>query len=128
MSRKRKQKGKPTLHGKPFKAIMEIKKGEEIAGAWVTSAVPGIGFYKLLAKRKADGACEWIHFVQRANGSKDKFSRGEVENEDGIVDIVEAINRALRTAYGPGIKLQPADADVYPVDGTVMRKGSDKVH
>ncbi|MFH1633205.1 MAG: hypothetical protein ABIG63_04230 [Chloroflexota bacterium] len=128
MSPKRKHKGQPTFRGKPFEAIMEIKTGEEIAGAWVTTTVPGIGFYKLLAKRKADGACEWVHFVQRADGSKDKFLRGDVENEARMSDVVEALNRALRTAYGPGIKLQPADTDVYPVDGTVLGRGSDKVH
>ncbi len=106
-------------------AVMNVDKGEEIAGAWVTPHVPQIGIYKLLAKKKADGTCEWAHFVQRDNGSKEKVYRGTVENEGRLADVVAAINNALRTAYGSNIQLQVADADVYTLDG---KKDSGIVH
>ena len=35
-----------------IKAVMNIEKGEEIIGAWITPKIPEIGFYKLLAKQK----------------------------------------------------------------------------
>ena len=114
------KKSAPTLDGVPVSPIMEIEKGEAIAGAWVSDTVPEIGFYKLLAKRKKDGTCEWVHFVQRADGRKEKFYRGKVESEARLRDVVEAINRALDTAYGPRVKLHPADADIIPVDGALV--------
>jgi hypothetical protein len=106
-------------------ALMNVETGEEIAGAWVTPAIPGIGFYKLLAKKKKDGTCEWVHFVQRADGSKDSVYRGAVENQNRLTDVVDAINRALNTAYGPIIRLQSADYDVYSLNG---KKASGTVH
>ena len=105
--------------------LMNVDKGEEIAGAWVTPTVPGVGFYKLLAKKKKDGQYEWVHFVQRADGRKENVYRGEVESEARLKDVVEAINRALNTAYGSTIRLQVADYDLYTLDG---KKISGTVH
>ena len=105
------------LPGAPVAPIMEIEKGEAIAGVWLSDTVPEIGFYKLLAKRKRDGTCEWVHFVQRADGRKEKFYQGRVESESQLQEVVEAINRALNTAYGRRINLHPADADILPGDG-----------
>ena len=68
MTGKRKTPIVPTYKGKPVQALMSVEKGEEIAGTWTTPVVPEIGFYKLLAKRRTDGVCEWVHFVQRADG------------------------------------------------------------
>ncbi len=110
----------PTFKGKPIVPIMAIGQGKELVGAWATPVVPGVGFYKLLAKRRADGRCEWVHFTQRADGRKDKFYRGEVENVESLADVVEAINRALTTAYGPAIRLFPAEADIFGVDGAPL--------
>ncbi|MGC8781806.1 MAG: hypothetical protein ACP5UQ_13165, partial [Anaerolineae bacterium] len=98
----------PTFRGKPIAPILAIGEDEELAGAWATPVVPGVGFYKLLAKRRADGSCEWVHFVQRPDGRKDRFYRGEVEKSEQLADVVAAINRALATAYGPAIRLFPA--------------------
>lgn len=103
-------------------AVMNVEKGEEIAGVWVTLPVPQIGTYKLLAKKKTDGTCEWAHFVQRANGSKEKVYRGTVENPARLADVVVALNRALHTAYGPTIRLQPADYDMYALAGKKLSK------
>lgn len=127
MTGKRKTPIVPTYHGKPVQAIMSVGKGEEIVGTWTTATVSGIGFYKLLAKRRADGACEWVHFVQRADGSKDKVYRGEVEGRERLGDVVAAINSALRTAYGPLIQLHPAEADISFVDGVMTGEPPDKV-
>ena len=103
-------------------AVMNVEKGEEIAGAWITPHVPQIGIYKLLAKKKVDGTCEWAHFVQRDDGRKEKVYRGTVENEERLKDVVKAINNALHTAYGPLVNLGPADSDVYTIDGEKMSK------
>ncbi|MDQ1301230.1 MAG: hypothetical protein QG637_1151 [Chloroflexota bacterium] len=118
----------PTYRGKPIAAIMSVDKGEEVAGAWVTPAVPGVGFYKLLAKRLADGSCEWVHFTQRADGSKDKFYRGTVESVERLADVMTVINNSLATAYGPTIRLMPADADVHPVDGVTLGQAPTRIH
>jgi hypothetical protein len=103
-------------------AVMNVEKGEDIAGAWITPHVPQIGIYKLLAKKKADGTCEWAHFVQRDDGRKEKVYRGTVENEERLKDVVKAINNALHTAYGPLVNLGPADSDVYTIGGKKMPK------
>jgi hypothetical protein len=101
-------------------AVMNMEQGEEIAGLWVTLPVPQIGTYKLLAKQKRDGTCEWAHFVQRANGLKEKVYRGTVENPARLADVVLALNRALHTTYGPTICLQPADFEMYALGGKIV--------
>lgn len=103
-------------------AVMNVEKGEAIAGMWITPHVPQIGIYKLLAKKKKDGTCEWAHFVQRDDGRKEKVYRGTVENEGRLADVVAAINSALHTAYGPLVNLGPADSDMYTLDGKNMPK------
>ena len=98
-------------------AVMTIDDGEEILPSYVTPHIPQIGIYKLLAKKKKDGKCEWAHFVQRDDGRKENVYRGEVENESRVADVIAAINSALNTAYGPAIRLHPADSDMYTLDG-----------
>ena len=127
MAGKRKTPIVPTYKGKPVQALMAVEKGEEIAGTWTTPVVPEIGFYKLLAKRRADGTCEWVHFVQRADGSKDKVYRGSVESKEQLADVVAAINSALRTAYGPLVQLHPAETEVSLVDGVLTGTPPDRV-
>jgi hypothetical protein len=90
--------------------------------------VPGVGFYKLLAKRLADGRYEWVHFTQRADGNKDKFYRGTVESVERLADVVTAINNSLATAYDPAIRLMPAESEVHPVDGVNMGQASKYIH
>jgi hypothetical protein len=106
-------------------AIMNVAKGETIAGAWVSPRIPGTGFYKLLAKRKADGTYEWVHFLQRENGSKKELFRGEVESEDRLHDVVDAASATLGKIFGIGVKLNVAEFDAYTVDG---KKFGDTVH
>ncbi len=124
-----KPKKKPlTFRGAPIGAIMSIDKNEEFAGMWATPVAPGVGFYKLLAKRLPDGRCEWVHFTQRADGSKDKFYRGTVENVERLADVVTTINNSLAIAYGPAIRLMPAEADIHPVDGVNMGQAPKRIH
>ncbi len=61
-------------------AVMNVDKGEEIVGGWATPHIPQVGVYKLLAKKRKDGAIEWAHFVQRDNGAREKVYRGDVES------------------------------------------------
>lgn len=97
-------------------AVMRVEKGEKIVGGWITAEIPGVGIYKLLAKKKRDRTCEWVHFVQRSSGKKEKFVGGTVRNEEEVRQVVAAINRSLETVYGPQYRLQLAGADVGTVD------------
>jgi hypothetical protein len=98
-------------------AVMNIEKGEEIAGVWVTPNIPGTGCYKLIAKKKKDGACEWAHFVQRDTGLKERVFRGTVENEAALKDVLEIMDANLLKTFGRHIQLKPADTDMYTLDG-----------
>jgi hypothetical protein len=98
-------------------AVMSVERGETIAGIWVAPPITDIGTYKLVAKQKPDGNCEWAHFVQRADGRRDKVYRGTVECPEHLEDVLTAINAALRRTFGPAVQLQPADADFFALDG-----------
>lgn len=96
-------------------AMMSIDEGEEIAGAWITPYIPQVGMYKLLAKKKKDGTFEWIHFIQRLNGNKDIVFRGEAKDQAQLDELLEVANGKLQAIFK--VKLQPADADMYTLDG-----------
>jgi len=106
-------------------ALMQIEPGEEIAGGWVTPHIPQVGIYKLIAKRKKDGSVAWVHFVQRDDGRKENVYRGNVNDVAQLAQVVTALNNALRTAYGPGVQLLPAEADIYLPDGTPLPTATD---
>ena len=108
-----------------IQAIMNVAKGETIAGMWVSPLIPGTGFYKLLAKRKPDGTCEWVHFLQREDGSKKELFRGEVESEARLNDVVNTTSTTLGKIFGIGVKLKVAEFDTYTIDG---KKFDDIVH
>lgn len=71
--------------------------------------------YKLLAKKKADGTVEWVHFVQRDNGLREKVTRGAVKNAEECAVVKDAVDRNLRSVFG--VTLQAAEYDVRPPDG-----------
>jgi len=98
-------------------AIMNIGKGEQIVGMWVTPQIPQTGVYKLLAKQKADGTCEWAHLVQRADGSKELLFTGEVNKKEELQKVVDVANKMLEQTFGPEIKLGEAQYDMYSLDG-----------
>jgi len=94
---------------------MHVEKGEEIAGMWVSPHVPGIGVYKLMAKKRQDGSCEWVHFQQREDGTKKVLFRGEVESKLRLKDVLDATNNTLARIYG--VSMQVAEFDTYILDG-----------
>jgi hypothetical protein len=96
-------------------AVMNIEKGEEIAGGWATIHIPEIGIYKLIAKKKRDGSFEWAHFVQRDNGARENVYRGTAKTRHELDSALLAINNALRKTYG--ITLLPSDYNMYTLDG-----------
>lgn len=96
-------------------AVMTIDEGEEIAGAWITPYVKGTGMYKLLAKKRKDGVYEWAHFIQRLTGEKKIVFRGQAKDEKELRQILESMNKKLKEVFG--VELQPADADMYTLDG-----------
>ncbi len=96
-------------------AIMTIDEGEEIAGAWITPYIREVGMYKLLVKKRVDGVYEWVHFIQRLSGGKEIVLRGEAKDEAQLNSLLEAANNNLSRIFG--VTLQPADADMYTLDG-----------
>lgn len=96
-------------------AVMNIEKGEEILGGWITPHIPQVGIYKLLVKKKTDGTIEWAHFVQRDNGLKERIMRGTVKNSDELDIVRDAVNNNLRRIFG--VAMQAADYDVKTLDG-----------
>ncbi len=109
----------------PPLALMRVDEGEEIAGTWITPHIPQTGCYKLLAKRKTDGSVEWVHFVQRDDGRKEKVYRGSVADVSQLENVLTALNNALRTAYGPTVRLLPAETEMYLLDGTPLSSATD---
>jgi hypothetical protein len=98
-------------------AVMTVDEGEEILGGWVTPDIPAVGLYKLLAKRKRDGACEWAHFLQRANGMRTSVTRGEVPTAAKLQDVIDVMNKALGKTFGPHVQLRPSVMSARTLDG-----------
>lgn len=96
-------------------AVMNMEKGEELVGGWATPIIPEVGIYKLLAKKKADGAIEWVHFVQRDNGLKENVLRGTVKTPDEFAAVSEAVNNNLRRIFG--VTMEAAEYEVRTLDG-----------
>ena len=101
-------------------AVMYLEEGEEIVGIWASPEITEIGIYKLLAKKRKDGGIEWANFVQRSNGLKDRVSKGEVKNEKELQMVVDAVNRSLKTAYGPDVQLHPGKATYRSLMGNEL--------
>lgn len=96
-------------------AVMNVDKGEEIVGGWASAHIPQVGVYKLLAKKRKDGAIEWAHFVQRDSGLKEKVYRGEVESRDRLDEVLEIMNGQLKRIFG--VTMKAADYDMHTPGG-----------
>ncbi len=107
------------------KAVMNVDAGEEIVGGWATPRIPQVGVYKLLAKKKRDGAVEWAHFIQRDDGRRDAVIRGTVESEDRLKEVLAMMNKHLARTFGEHITLRTAIMETRTLDG---RKISDTKH
>jgi len=104
-------------------AVMNIDKGEEIVGGWATQRIPQVGVYKLLVKKRKDGKMEWAHFIQRDTGLKEIVSRGELENQAQLDDLLEITTRNLKKFFGAD--LRPAEYELQTLDG---KQSSDTKH
>ncbi len=97
---------------------MNIAEGEELYGGWATPCIPQVGIYKLLAKTKADGTIDWVHFVQRDNGAKEKVLRGTVNTAAEFEIVNDTVNNQLRRIFG--VTMQAAEYDVSTLDGKTV--------
>jgi hypothetical protein len=104
-------------------AVLNIDKGEEILAGYVTAAIPQVGKYKLLVKRKVDGTIDWAHFVERDTGLKEKVIRGNVKSLEELDIVLSAINNNLRKVFG--VAMQAAEYEVRTLDG---KKVSETMH
>lgn len=115
---------KKSVYGETVPAVMRIETGETIVGGWITPEIPGVGMYKLIAKKKVDGTCVWMHFIQRPTGKKEKFVGGTTLNEKEIMLVVAAINRSLERVYGPQYRLAVAGSTAYSLGNHGVRHSS----
>lgn len=111
---------KPDLYSQ---AVMNVDKGEEIAGVWATPQIPQVGVYKLVAKMRADGVYEWAHFQHRLDGSRKVLFRGEVESKARLAEVLDAANKHLQGIFG--VTMSATDVSMTTLDG---RKADDTVH
>ncbi len=98
-------------------AVMNVEKGETVAGMWASPLIPQIGTYKLVAKRKKDGTFEWAHFIHREDGSRKPLFRGEVESEEQLTVVLEAANKILGRTFGQTVQLKTAEFETRTKDG-----------
>ena len=104
-------------------AVMNVDKGEEVAGVWATPDIPQTGVYKLVAKKRKDGTIEWAHFIHRPDGTRKVVFRGEVESKARLADVLDAANKHLQGIFG--VTMSAADVSMKTLDG---RATDDKVH
>jgi len=104
-------------------AVMNVDKGEEVAGMWATPDIPQTGVYKLVAKKRKDGTIEWAHFIHRPDGTRKVVFRGEVESKALLADVLDAANKHLQGIFG--VTMSAADVSMKTLDG---RATDDKVH
>ncbi len=102
---------------------MSVDKGETIEGMWAAPEIPEVGGYKLVAKKRADGVYEWVHFQHRPDGTRKVLFRGEVESKERLAVVLEAANKQLQNIFG--VSLSSADVSVRTLDG---RSTDNKVH
>lgn len=99
-------------------AVMNIEKGEEIAIAVVSGALPGTGRYKFLAKKKKNGDYEWAHFTERENGSKEKVYTGEVKTEKELKLVLDIMNKNLKKVFGDKAEMKNGIPEFRSLLGT----------
>ena len=100
-----------------IQAMMNVGKDEQIAGMWMSKHIPGTGYYKLIAKEKKDGKCDWVHFIQRDNGIKEKCYSGETKNTEELKLVLEVMNSVLAKTFGKEVQMGEGNPDIYTTDG-----------
>ena len=104
-------------------AVMNVDKGEEVAGMWATPDIPQTGVYKLVAKKRKDGKIEWAHFIHRPDGTRKVVVRGEVESKARLAEVLDAANKHLQGIFG--VTMSAADVSMKTLDG---RTTDDTMH
>jgi hypothetical protein len=99
-------------------AVMNIEKGEEIAIAVVSGAIPGTGRYKFLAKKKKNGEYEWAHFKERDSGNKEIVYRGEVKTADELKLVLSIMNKNLKKIFGEKAEMKEGIPEFRSLMGT----------
>ncbi len=92
--------------------ILSIDKDEEIIYALMSSYISGTGYYKLLAKQKADKTFEWVHFKERVSGEKLGVYRGNTATKEELDTVLEIMNRNLVNTFGHSAKLKQGEFKV----------------
>ena len=97
--------------------MLNISKGEEITMMCVSRLLPQNGYYKFLAKRRADGKYEWVHFIERIDKRKENVYRGDVKDKEELKQVLDIMNRNLVKFFGAAAEMKPGKADMYSIDG-----------
>lgn len=92
--------------------LLSIDKDEEIIYALVSSYISGTGYYKLLAKQKADKTFEWVHFKERVNGDKEAVYRGNTATKEELETVLEIMNRNLTNTFGHHAEMKQGEFKV----------------
>ena len=98
-------------------AVLNSEEGDEIAAMYVSPKIETIGIYKLIVVKRKSGIYEWANFIERDNGVRKCVYRGDFDTPDKIEVLVDTINSALNTTYGPAVKLHVAKAVMKTMDG-----------
>jgi hypothetical protein len=105
--------------------MLNIDKGEEIIHGLVSSYVPGTGYYKFLSKQKSNGTYEWVHFVERVNGNKEKMYRGDAKTKEELETVLEVMSKTLTKVFGAAAEMKTGKTEVRTTDGI---KGDESVN
>ncbi len=92
--------------------LLSVDKDEEIIYALVSSYISGTGYYKLLAKQKANKTFEWVHFKERVSGNKEGVIRGDVATREELDMVLEIMNRNLINTFGQQAEMKQGDFKV----------------
>lgn len=76
-----------------------------------------LAFINFLQKKKKDGTCEWVHFIQRDNGTKEKFYTGETKNSEELKLVLEVMNGVLAKTFGKETQMGEGNPNIYSTDG-----------
>ncbi len=98
--------------------ILSVGKDEEIIYALVSSYISGTGYYKLLAKQKANKTFEWVHFKERVSGDKEGVIRGDVATREELDTVLEIMNRNLVNTFGHQAEMKQGEFKVSTLPKT----------
>jgi hypothetical protein len=102
--------------------ILSVGKDEEIIYTLVSSYISGTGYYKLLAKQKADKTFEWAHFKERVNGEKEAVYTGHTATREELDTVLEIMNRNLVNTFGHHAEMKQGELKVSTLPNTAGDK------